>query len=102
MQYIHLKVKAGEKKEFFAQKSEDRFEISVREKAERNQANTRALSVVARHFGVPENKVRANASINYFENEKMEIAQAEKHHAEVLCAEATSYDFTKSENWLGD
>ena len=24
---------------------------------------------------------------------------AEKYHAEALCAEATSYDFTKSENW---
>ncbi|KKT72414.1 MAG: hypothetical protein UW68_C0038G0009, partial [Candidatus Collierbacteria bacterium GW2011_GWB1_44_6] len=24
---------------------------------------------------------------------------AEKYHAEALCAEAISYDFTKSENW---
>jgi hypothetical protein len=24
---------------------------------------------------------------------------AEKYHAEALCAEATSYDFAKSENW---
>jgi len=24
---------------------------------------------------------------------------AEKYHAEALCAEAVSYDFTKSENW---
>ena len=24
---------------------------------------------------------------------------AEKYHAEALCAEANSYDFTKSENW---
>ncbi|KKU06943.1 MAG: hypothetical protein UX10_C0018G0014 [Candidatus Magasanikbacteria bacterium GW2011_GWA2_45_39] len=27
------------------------------------------------------------------------IKIAEKYHAEALCAEATSYDFTKSENW---
>ena len=26
---------------------------------------------------------------------------AEKYHAEALCAEAVSYDFTKSENWQG-
>ena len=26
---------------------------------------------------------------------------AEKYHAEALCAEAVSYDFTKSENWRG-
>ncbi|MFH1193833.1 MAG: hypothetical protein V1661_02460 [bacterium] len=24
---------------------------------------------------------------------------AEKYHAEALCAEVVSYDFTKSENW---
>lgn len=58
MQYIHVKVTAGVKKESFKQKSEDHFEISVKEKAERNMANTRVLELVAKHFKVSKNKVR--------------------------------------------
>ena len=56
--YIHVKVTAGSRKEFFGQKNEDHFEISVREKAERNMANSRVIEIVAEHFGVPVNKVR--------------------------------------------
>jgi len=58
LQYIHVKVKAGVKKESFVQKTEDSFEISVREKAERNMANDRVLELVAEYFKVPTNKVR--------------------------------------------
>jgi uncharacterized protein YggU (UPF0235/DUF167 family) len=56
--YIHVKVVAGAKKESFKIKSEDHFEISVKEKAERNQANTRVLALVAEHFKVSTKKVR--------------------------------------------
>ncbi|MEK7080946.1 MAG: DUF167 domain-containing protein [Patescibacteria group bacterium] len=56
--YIHVKVIAGAGKESFKKKLKDRFEISVREKAERNMANTRVLELVARHFKVSKNKVR--------------------------------------------
>jgi uncharacterized protein YggU (UPF0235/DUF167 family) len=56
--YIHAKVIAGAKRESFKQKSEDRFEISVREKAERNMANARVLELVAEHFSVPVSHVR--------------------------------------------
>lgn len=56
--YIHVKVKAGMKKESFVVKTEDSFEISVREKAERNMANTRVLELMAIHFKVSKNKVR--------------------------------------------
>jgi len=56
--YIHAKVVAGAGKESFRKKSEDHFEVSVREKAERNMANTRLLELVAEHFKVPVNKVR--------------------------------------------
>jgi uncharacterized protein YggU (UPF0235/DUF167 family) len=56
--YIHVKVVAGAKKEFFKQKSEDHFEVSVKEKAERNMANTRVVELVASHFKFPINKVR--------------------------------------------
>lgn len=58
MQYIHVKVTAGGRKENFKQKSEDHFEISVKEKAEHNMANRRVLELVAGHFRVPVNKVR--------------------------------------------
>ncbi|OGI57397.1 hypothetical protein A3B85_00010 [Candidatus Nomurabacteria bacterium RIFCSPHIGHO2_02_FULL_37_13] len=46
------------RRESFKQKSDDHFEISVREKAERNMANNRVLELVARHFQVPKSKVR--------------------------------------------
>ena len=58
MQYIHVKVAASAGKESFKKKKEDHFEISVREKAERNMANGRVLELVAMHFKVPANKVR--------------------------------------------
>ena len=56
--YIHVKVSAGAGKESWKQKSPDHFEISVKEKAERNLANNRVLALVAKHFKVPVNKVR--------------------------------------------
>ncbi len=58
MQYIHVKVTASVRKEVFKKKSEDHFDISVREKADRNMANGRVLELVAMHFKVPVNKVR--------------------------------------------
>ncbi|MFZ3012000.1 MAG: DUF167 family protein [Minisyncoccia bacterium] len=58
--YIHTKVIAGAKKESFKQKkkSVDHFEVSVKEKAEHNMANSRVLALVAEHFKVSVNKVR--------------------------------------------
>ena len=58
--YVHVKVAAGASKESFSQKkkSVDHFEVSVREKAERNGANNRVLMLVASHFKVPVAKVR--------------------------------------------
>lgn len=56
--YIHVKVVAGAKKESFKKKSEDHFEISVKEKAERNMANTRVRELIALYFKVPKSKVR--------------------------------------------
>ena len=40
--YIKIKVTADAKKEKFEQKSEDLFEIAVKEKAKQNMANERA------------------------------------------------------------
>ena len=56
--YVHVKVAAGAKKEIWKNKSTDHFEVSVKEKAERNEANNRVLLLVASHFKVPVNKVR--------------------------------------------
>ncbi|MBP6884043.1 MAG: DUF167 domain-containing protein [Candidatus Pacebacteria bacterium] len=58
MRYIHAKVTAGARKETFTQKSEDHFLISVKEKAEKNMANTRVLELVAGHFKISKSKVR--------------------------------------------
>lgn len=58
MQYIHAKVKAGMSKESLKEKSKDHFEISVKEKAENNMANTRVLELIAEYFKIPKNKVR--------------------------------------------
>lgn len=58
MGYIHIKVTVGAKKESWKKKSEDHFEVSVKEKAERNMANFRVLELTADHFKIPINKVR--------------------------------------------
>ncbi|HEY4503147.1 MAG TPA: DUF167 family protein [Candidatus Paceibacterota bacterium] len=58
IKYIHVKVTAGAGKESFKIKSLDHFLVSVREKAERNMANSRVLEIMAKHFKVPVSKVR--------------------------------------------
>ncbi len=58
MRYIHARVVANAKQEFLKEKKKDHFEISVREKAERNMANTRVVQIVAEHFKILRNKVR--------------------------------------------
>lgn len=56
--YIKVRVAAGSKKELLKKVSDDGFEVSVKEPAERNLANRRVLELVARHFSVPTGKVR--------------------------------------------
>ena len=56
--YIKVHVQAGVKKESFVQKTEDTFDIAVREEAERNQANNRIRELLAHHFGVLPAQVR--------------------------------------------
>ncbi len=56
--YIHVKVTTEAKKELVKEKSSDHFEVSVREPAERNLANTRVIEVVALHFKIPKSHVR--------------------------------------------
>ncbi|MBF8250256.1 MAG: hypothetical protein HW400_857 [Candidatus Levybacteria bacterium] len=56
--YVHVKVTAGARKENFRKISEDHFEVSVKEKAERNMANARVLEIVAKHFKVSVSRAR--------------------------------------------
>jgi len=56
--YIKVKVLAGSKKEAFNQKTEDRFEISIKEPAKQNLANKRVVELIARHFQIPKEKVK--------------------------------------------
>jgi uncharacterized protein YggU (UPF0235/DUF167 family) len=56
--YIRVKVSASAKKELFKQINEDHFEISLKEKAERNMANDRMIELFSAHFHLPKNKIR--------------------------------------------
>lgn len=56
--YVKVKVTAGARKEKLVQISADHFEISVREKAERNMANARVREMVAGFLGVPVGKTK--------------------------------------------
>ena len=56
--YIKVVVKAGMKKESIKQTSVDHFEISVREKAERNMANKRVIELIANYYKIQTKRVR--------------------------------------------
>lgn len=56
--YIRANVTAGAKKEQVTCVSADRYDIWVREPAERNLANGRVRTLLARAVGVPEGAVR--------------------------------------------
>lgn len=56
--YIKAIVTAGARKEQFVKKSEDTFEIFVKEKAERNMANKRVVELVSEYFAIPKGRVR--------------------------------------------
>ena len=60
--YYHMFVKVNaltnQKKEFVKKTSENRYEISVKEKPERNNANNRIIQLLAIHFKITEKKIR--------------------------------------------
>lgn len=56
--YITARVRAGARAERIERKESGRFEIAVREPAEGNAANRRALSLLARELGVPVSRLR--------------------------------------------
>jgi uncharacterized protein YggU (UPF0235/DUF167 family) len=48
--YIKVRVKAGQRSEEVIKEKDDHFIISIREKAERNQANKRILEIIKNLF----------------------------------------------------
>ncbi len=56
--YISVRVQAGAKREMVKEAKKGRLLMAVKEPAERNQANRRALELVAAHFKIAKNKVR--------------------------------------------
>ena len=56
--YVKVRVIAGAKKEEIIMEKPNYFKIFVREKAERNEANSRVLELVARKYGTTINKIR--------------------------------------------
>jgi uncharacterized protein YggU (UPF0235/DUF167 family) len=56
--YIRVNAVAGAKKESIEKVGENRYDISVREPAERNLANARIRTLLARELGVMESSAR--------------------------------------------
>ena len=56
--YIKVRVHAAAKKEEVKILSENRFDISVTQKAVQNLANHRVIEIISAHFHVPIKKVR--------------------------------------------
>jgi len=56
--YVKVRVTPGVKRETFVQKAKDHFDISVKEKAERNMANRRVIELIAEHFKISVGKVK--------------------------------------------
>ena len=51
--FVKVRVKTGARRESVARLSEGRYQISVKEKPERNAANSRILEILARELSVP-------------------------------------------------
>lgn len=56
--YIKVKVTPGARLEKIEKKSKDHYLVWVREKAERNMANTRVCQIMALYLGVSRKSVR--------------------------------------------
>jgi uncharacterized protein YggU (UPF0235/DUF167 family) len=56
--YIHVTVLAGSKKESLVKTKDDYYLIAVKEKAQRNMANTRIREILGKEYNVPIGSVR--------------------------------------------
>lgn len=55
--YIKVKSEPESKKEEIIKKKEDSFEIKIKEKAQRGEANKRIKELLSKHFNVSINKI---------------------------------------------
>ena len=91
-----------EKISSFGQKSNNRFELAIAFLKEANQAEKCAQQENPERIRDFLKKIGSNFRIadrTLVLDFKNAFKIAEKYHAEALCAEAVSYDFTKSETW---
>ena len=56
--YIKVKVSANQKNEVVERINEDTFKVSVKEKAEKNQANKRVFEILSTELSVPSNLIQ--------------------------------------------
>ncbi|MBM4387686.1 MAG: DUF167 domain-containing protein [Deltaproteobacteria bacterium] len=56
--FLKIKVFPGSKSDGIVKKREDTFEIRVKEKPERGEANRKAVSLIAEHLEIDEKKIR--------------------------------------------
>jgi len=56
--FIKVKVSVGAKKESIRKIGTDRFEIVVKEKAERNLANERVIKLISEYLGIGKGKIK--------------------------------------------
>ncbi|MBU1558064.1 DUF167 domain-containing protein [Patescibacteria group bacterium] len=56
--YIKVRVYPKSKKEEFKKILDNKFEVKVKEKAERNLANKRVIELIAGHFEIENKKVK--------------------------------------------
>jgi len=55
---IKVKVFPNSKKEEVIKKSEDSFEVKIKEKPEKGKANKEVIKVLSFYFKIPESKIR--------------------------------------------
>jgi hypothetical protein len=55
---IKVKVFPSSKKEEIVKKAEDSFEVKVKEKPQKGQANKRVSEILSSYFKIPESKIR--------------------------------------------
>ena len=58
MLYVKAVVNTNSKKDSILAKSSDHFEISVKDKAEKNMANRKVIELLASYFKISSNKIR--------------------------------------------
>ena len=56
--YVKVKVTAGARTESVKEVGENRYEVKIKEKAERNMANKKVVEIVAGLYKVPVNRVK--------------------------------------------